>query len=443
MAHSALILIVFTAIFVPASGWGSQGHRITAAIAVSRLNKRAVEYVNSILAADSCGPQCSDGQNLVSCANWADDVKSTHDWSWSRSLHFVNTPDEACTYSYRRDCPTTSGGGKYGWCAVGAISNYTRQIQQSHALGTLKRSFRSPSTDNAVNFTGNFAISESAVSSCALKFIDHFIGDVHQPLHVAFTSDLGGNTEKVYWYGHASSSGYPHSLHGVWDYDIIQKHMSDSCGSVTSQKCLTQYEEELIANISDNDVAKWSACVTEDNSNDWILNCANLWATESLADACKWSYRDANGDDIAFKSGTKLADPYYTTRIPIVNDRLSKGGVRLAAVLNKLFPADSPPAPTPTPPKPSPGRNNTCAVQGCGFTKGAPCQCNSLCEVHDDCCNDYVKTCNPPTSCAVQGCKYNAEAPCKCNDKCDEFDDCCSDYKIVCGQKSWRQIILG
>lgn len=31
-------------------------------------------------------------------------------------------------------------------------------------------------------------------------FLAHFMGDVHQPLHVGFTSDAGGNSITVYWY---------------------------------------------------------------------------------------------------------------------------------------------------------------------------------------------------------------------------------------------------
>ena len=97
-----------------------------------------------------------NGQSLADVANWADQVKSNPAYSWSYGYHFVDTPDWACNFDYSRDCADDS-------CVVGAIANYTKRLQ---------------------SYTG----SEQEV---ALKFVIHFVGDVHQPLHCGFTSDKG------------------------------------------------------------------------------------------------------------------------------------------------------------------------------------------------------------------------------------------------------------
>ena len=49
----------------------------------------------------------------------------------------------------------------------------------------------------------------------ALKFLVHFIGDMHQPLHVGRGEDRGGNSIRVRWFGESRN------LHSVWDSAII------------------------------------------------------------------------------------------------------------------------------------------------------------------------------------------------------------------------------
>ncbi|RWW24702.1 hypothetical protein GW17_00010989 [Ensete ventricosum] len=55
-----------------------------------------------------------------------------------------------------------------------------------------------------------------------------------------------------------------------------------------------------------------------------------LHASESIRLACKFAYRNAT-------PGSTLGDDYFLTRLPIVEKRLAQGGVRLAAVLNRIF----------------------------------------------------------------------------------------------------------
>jgi len=99
------------------------------------------------------------------------------------------------------------------------------------------------------------------------------------------------------------------------------------------------------------------------------------------------------------------------------------------------------PGPSPSPPvPPTPG---SCSVYGCGrYDQEHSCQCNYYCKEHDDCCDDYDKTCSgpapapPPASatCEAYGChiRFNREHKCQCNRLCKFHGDCCDDYDSTC-----------
>lgn len=48
----------------------------------------------------------------------------------------------------------------------------------------------------------------------ALGFLGHFVGDIHQPMHVSYADDRGGNRTKVYYDGEQTN------LHALWDNTI-------------------------------------------------------------------------------------------------------------------------------------------------------------------------------------------------------------------------------
>lgn len=142
------------------------------------------------------------------------------------------------------------------------------------------------------------------------------MGDIHQPLHVGFTSDKGGNTIDVHWYTRKSV------LHHVWDANIIE---------TSEERFFNSDVERLVATLKKNitdewadQVETWEAC-----SNDKPA-CPDVYATESIKAACNWAYKGVHEDSV-------LGDEYFLTRLPIANLRLAQGGVRLAAILNRIF----------------------------------------------------------------------------------------------------------
>ncbi|EDQ89376.1 uncharacterized protein MONBRDRAFT_32441 [Monosiga brevicollis MX1] len=170
MAPTWVWLLLFTA--GGAQAWGPIGHQTTAAIAETLLTEKAATTVAQIL----------DNASMVSVSTWADDVRSTSAWAWSAPLHFIDTPDRVCSFDYSRDC---QNDGRPDFCVAGAIVNYTRQLELAVAQGRL----------------------QDETTQEALKFVIHFLGDIHQPLHVSFTSDEGGNLVNVTFFGE------PENLH--------------------------------------------------------------------------------------------------------------------------------------------------------------------------------------------------------------------------------------
>ncbi|KAG2410104.1 Endonuclease 4 [Vigna angularis] len=178
-------------------------------------------------------------------------------------------------------------------CVTGGIYNYTMQLKSADAGSEL-----------------NYNLTE------ALLFLSHFVGDVHQPLHVGFIGDLGGNSITVRWYRRKTN------LHHVWDDMIIQSALKTFYNSDLSIMI-----QAIQRNITDNwsyDVSHWEHCAHN------YTACPDRYASESISLACKFAYKNAT-------PGSTLEDEYFLSRLPIVEKRLAQGGVRLAAVLNNIF----------------------------------------------------------------------------------------------------------
>src|SRR5690606_8224127 len=62
----------------------------------------------------------------------------------------------------------------------------------------------------------------------ALKFLIHFVGDLHQPLHCGYGDDKGGNTYQVNVAGEGSN------LHRVWDYSVLASSGRDRAGHLAA-----------------------------------------------------------------------------------------------------------------------------------------------------------------------------------------------------------------
>lgn len=158
-----------------ALAWGSNGHRITGAIAEQNLSGVARANVRLLLSSE----------DLAEASTWPDEMKSDPSVYWQKEAgpwHYITVKDGN---SYKpADAPAEGD-------AITALQAFTKTLKNPDAPATDRRR--------------------------ALRFIVHIIGDLHQPLHAGGGTDRGGNDFKVTWFGK------PTNLHSVWDSAMIEQ----------------------------------------------------------------------------------------------------------------------------------------------------------------------------------------------------------------------------
>lgn len=294
-----VILCTLQQSLVSVGAWGADGHHITCLLAEPLLTPAALAGVRSLL------PDYANG-SLASLCTWPDDIRWMWKWQWTSPLHYIDTPDFYCNYNYARDCHNENG--QVDICVAGGINNYSSQLlayQAPNATVGAPRTLLLLQQDSK-----QYNLTE------ALLFLAHFMGDIHQPLHVAFTGDAGGNTIILHWYTRK------YNLHHIWDSEFINRARDYLYGANLSALTSSLYRNITTTWLADS--AEWAKCP------DGALVCPDVIASESIKLACQWAYRNAT-------PGTTLEDEYFLSRLPIVNLQLAKGGVRLAAVLNRIF----------------------------------------------------------------------------------------------------------
>jgi hypothetical protein len=246
--------------------WGQDGHKMVAQIAQNHLSRSTGSQIKKFL----------NGKytRLEEIAPLADNYDHTDEGQWSRPCHYCNLPRTAKQWE-NQWCGAC--------CVVSAISNSPSII---HSTPPSPCSF-SPDDE-----------------PCALEFLVHFVGDIHQPLHVGYADDRGGNSVKVTWEGTATN------LHAVWDEKIIQKWVS------TFEEGTKELEQMLT-----DQPHLWDKYTQTMDPTDW--------ANESF---------DHVKTDVYDFTGHSLGDEYYNQHLPIVKDRLLAAGVRLAQLLINSLP---------------------------------------------------------------------------------------------------------
>lgn len=188
MAAMNRILIAFALLFLlagPAHAWGSRGHRLVGHVAESALTPTARAQVEALLA----GEQDPENRSLAGISTWADELRERDPDLGRRSArwHYVNIGESGCRYEPARDCP----GGD---CVIEAIND------QAAILGDTARS--------------------DGERLQALKFVVHFVGDVHQPMHAGYAHDRGGNSAQVNLRD-GTRNGHGTNLHALWDSSLF------------------------------------------------------------------------------------------------------------------------------------------------------------------------------------------------------------------------------
>lgn len=257
-----------------ALAWGWEGHKLICGLAEQRLTPAGQAMVKQLLA-DGAGLSGGEKHFADSCL-WPDDVKyKGREGTYEH--HFINVPDDAQTVDLARDCAAIN------CTVVGVQQALTYLSRQASGEREVKR------------------------RAAALRFLGHYVGDLHQPMHVGNASDWGGNKIKVKWFKK------PANLHGVWDYEILDT-------------MALKYPDSLT----------FLASIKVDHSNPNILD----WFDESLALGRSHAYVNARGKLI--KSGDRLGKRYFEKNKPVVLERLVLASERLADLLNAIAAGEQP-----------------------------------------------------------------------------------------------------
>ena len=254
-----LIIIIAVCVYAQtAFAWGKEGHIVVAKIAQSNLTNKAKAQIKTFMGS----------LELASIATWADDVRNSNEFKYSKTWHYVDIPFSEQTFDSLRDCNN-------GDCAIAAIDSQIRVLRSATASRTEKQ--------------------------IALKFLVHFMGDVHQPLHCYDNNDRGGNLDTVYWFDTITN------LHSVWDSKFIEK--------------TNQPRAQYIARI-----IKWLTTAQK-----------KMLVTGSLTDWVNAAHLLTVNTKMIVKNHSKLGVKYFNTYHPIVEHQLATAGIRLAKILNDIF----------------------------------------------------------------------------------------------------------
>ena len=246
----------------PVLAWGPEGHEIVADIAFREMTPAARTEVTALLSGDAAVMMAAN-------ANWADEIRQ--DRPETAAWHFVNIELGSQSYDAARDCPRDN-------CIVAQIEKDRRILADRHAFWATRVE--------------------------ALRFLIHFLGDIHQPLHDADNHDRGGNDILV------SVGRYRTSLHHLWDGDLVTDLGDDP---------------QQIASAVD---ARFSRA----QKKSWQSGTPPAWAFESFLVAEHEIYPPLQGRDHVV-----LPRDYPAREAPIVRAQLEKAGLRLAWMLDGIF----------------------------------------------------------------------------------------------------------
>jgi len=271
-----LLLVLWPA---SAGAWGLDGHRVIGEIAWLSLDPATRDKVKELL------PQ-GRYQTLSEASVWADrEARSKKAYKWLDPLHYVDLDPKATQVVLDSiNCPK-------GNCVIEAIPRFARVLEDSSA-------------------TRNARIE-------ALRLLSHFVGDVHQPLHVAYPDTCGGCTVRV------QTPGGWMSLHEFWDSGLLAEDLK------------RRYENEDASEQSDEEMMKtdvtphWRLLAQELVKGTTVSADLNprIWAAESLHFS----------QSPLFHVSGEISEEYVDQAIPLMEARLRQAGLRLAAVLNAVF----------------------------------------------------------------------------------------------------------
>jgi hypothetical protein len=245
--------------------WGPEGHHVTVLIAQKYLNADSAALAQELLGSE----------NILDASVWADNFR--HDHPETGPWHYIDIPLRETTLDLHRDCPN-------GDCVLMKTEAFLAVLKDPHA--------------------------DAAARKDALKFVIHFVGDLHQPLHDEDDNDKGGNARFIQLWPHVPPPGTTDNLHWLWDSGLIDRLN-------TNDRVLAEIVQ---GQISDADRAAWVKGTVED----WVLEAHRLAQTAAY-------------QGLGSASPAVITPEYERQADQVIETQLAKAGVRLAFLLNQAL----------------------------------------------------------------------------------------------------------
>lgn len=236
-----LLAIIYPSITL---AWGKKGHSLVAELAFKNISPSTQKVVLKYL----------DGLSIKDAASWMDNQRSDRTFDYLKPFHYLNL-EKGDNY----DKSSTNN----------IIAEINRVLSDFEHLNSL--------SDEAIKMD--------------LYEIFHLIGDLHQPFHVGYGTDKGGNQYQVQFNGHGSN------LHKVWDSEIIE------------EKNISLANIETLANGEKS----------------------------KIIDLYKWLNESRSYMDKIYPSSHVIDNNYIDANAQIINLQLANAGIRLSNILEKYF----------------------------------------------------------------------------------------------------------
>ncbi len=243
------------------SSWGYTGHRTIGMITENHLNAKAKIAIKNLLGDTSIAEACT----------WADDARREPNYKETANWHFLNLPLGLDFKGFKKYIDTLKDENVYS-----ALIKAEKQLTDKNT-----------SRDEKMH---------------ALKFLMHFVGDLHQPMHISREEDKGGSTIQLNYDGKGTN------LHSLWDTKMLEHE------GLNYMQLAAKFD-----NINSKDIKKWQS----EPLIQW------MWESYQIS-----SQLYAEVDSM---NKRVIDDAYYQKYMPVVQKRMQQAAIRLAGILNEIY----------------------------------------------------------------------------------------------------------
>jgi hypothetical protein len=291
----------------PAHAWGCKGHQTVALIAERHLTPEARQLVEKLLEENPVDPQvkryCGSAIRdlLAEGSTWPDDVRNERkNGPW----HYIDIPRGAPRHPLEEYC------GAQG-CVTKAIAEQWAVLKDSHA--------------------------EPRKRAEALRYVVHFVADLHMPLHASTNNDLGGNCVPVHYLRrrpHQSHDSFSPNLHAIWDTAILERDMEGAdpaeFADYLEQSFGSELEQWQKAGIHIEDWTWESHDLAESVAYGGLKPTIPVEAPVSVHSCAD----DNHVGERLLQMHLTANQAYQDAAAAVVEKRLAQAGLRLAMILN-------------------------------------------------------------------------------------------------------------